>query len=48
MHQFYEKAPILAPGVVDELDEYGNFVVRHYDGRHFDINGDELFDDDDD
>lgn len=47
MPYFYEKAPIIASGVVDELDDNGDFVVRHYDGRRFDINGDEIFDDDD-
>lgn len=48
MSYFYEKAPIIAPGVVDELDDNGEFVVRHYDGRYFDVNGDEIYDYDDD
>ena len=44
MAQYIEKAPIIAPGVIDELDDNGNFVVRHYDGRYFDQNGDEIYD----
>lgn len=48
MPYFHEKAPIIAPGVIDEHDDDGNFVVRHYDGRQFDINGDEIYDYDDD
>ena len=46
--QFFEPSPILCPGVVKQYDEWGNFEVTHYDGRCFDINGDEIFDDDDD
>lgn len=47
MAQYIEKAPIIAPGVIDELDDNGNFVIRHYDGRYFDQNGDEIYDYDD-
>ena len=46
--QFVERCPILAPGVLDELDPWGNFLVRHYDGRLFNENGDEIFDNDED
>ena len=48
MPYFIQKARIIAPDVTDELDDNGNFVVRHYDGRYFDINGDEIYDYDDD
>ena len=45
----YEKAPVIAPGVVDEIESStGEFVVRHYDGRYFDVNGDEIYDYDND
>lgn len=43
-YQYVEKAPVVAPGVVDKLDEYGNFICRLYDGRKFDENGEEQFD----
>ena len=48
MKQFYEKAPIVAPGVVDQYDEYGNFEVRWYGGQAYDQNGDRIYDEDDD
>lgn len=47
MKQYREPAPIIAPGVVDQLDEYGNFEVRWYDGQAYDQNGDRIYDDDD-
>lgn len=48
MKQYIEKAQIIAPGVVDQLDEWGNFEKRWYDGRAYDQNGDLLDEDDDD
>lgn len=46
--QYREPSPTFAPGVTDELDEYGAFIRRLYDGRVFDRNGDEIFPEDDD
>ena len=44
-----EPSPIIAPGVVKVYDsETGDFKRTEYDERVFDINGDEVFDDDDD
>ncbi len=45
--QYIERDPFFAPGVVDEHDKWGGFIVRHYDGREFDRDGNELFDDED-
>ena len=47
MKQYVERCPILAPGVVDQLDKYGNFEKRWYHGQAYGENGDLIYDDDD-
>ena len=44
--QFFEPAPLTAPGVSDQYSSLGEFEVRWYDGRPYDKNGDPIYDDD--
>lgn len=39
MAQYVERCPIVAPGVIDELDDWGNFVARWDDGNEYDEAG---------
>lgn len=42
-----EIAPVVAPGVLKNYDKWGNPTGYSYGEKDYDVNGNEIFDDDD-